>query len=110
MGGGLGESLFEVALLYLTTHLSFLQRVSHFAEMYAKKLGINAQVLKKTLWGDFYLNSKTKRIFKGAQVSLTSHYNSAPVLTCLSRCRPRERSLCLSSSSWTISGLSMKLY
>jgi ribosome assembly protein 1 len=47
--------------------------VGHFAEMYAKKLGIKAAVLNKTLWGDFYLNTKTKRIFKGAQVSLYHH-------------------------------------
>lgn len=35
--------------------------------MYASKLGINKCILKKTLWGDFYLHSKSKRIFKGAQ-------------------------------------------
>ncbi len=43
--------------------------VSDFASMYAKKLGLSERVLQKTLWGDFYLNSKTKRIFRGAQVS-----------------------------------------
>ena len=43
-------------------------RVSHFAELYAKKLGIQADVLRKTLWGDFFLNAKTKRIYRGAQV------------------------------------------
>lgn len=48
----------------------FCCRVNHFAQLYAKKLGINAKVLNKTLWGDYYLNSKTKRILKGAQVSL----------------------------------------
>lgn len=41
--------------------------VSDFASMYAKKLGLSERVLQKTLWGDFYLNSKTKRIFRGAQ-------------------------------------------
>ena len=39
----------------------------HFADIYAKKLGVRADVLKKTLWGDFYLNAKAKRIYKGAQ-------------------------------------------
>ena len=43
-------------------------RVSHFTELYAKKLGIQADVLRKTLWGDFFLNAKTKRIYRGAQV------------------------------------------
>jgi ribosome assembly protein 1 len=40
--------------------------VSHFTELYAKKLGIRSEVLRRTLWGDFYLNTKAKRIFKGA--------------------------------------------
>uniref|UniRef100_A0A1A7YEI2 Elongation factor-like 1 n=1 Tax=Iconisemion striatum TaxID=60296 RepID=A0A1A7YEI2_9TELE len=30
-------------------------------------MGIRAEVLLKTLWGDFYLNAKAKRIMKGAQ-------------------------------------------
>ncbi|EME47847.1 hypothetical protein DOTSEDRAFT_51149 [Dothistroma septosporum NZE10] len=33
-----------------------------FAGLYAKKLGINRSVLEKVLWGDFYLDPKTKRI------------------------------------------------
>ncbi|XP_070543409.1 elongation factor-like GTPase 1 [Ptychodera flava] len=41
--------------------------ISHFADMYASKLNIKADILRKTLWGDFYLNTKTKRIMKGAQ-------------------------------------------
>ncbi|KAL3866062.1 hypothetical protein ACJMK2_043403 [Sinanodonta woodiana] len=41
--------------------------IHHFAELFAKKLGVNSSVLEKTLWGDFYLNSKMKRIQKGAQ-------------------------------------------
>ncbi len=43
--------------------------VNHFAELYAKKLGIRAEILRRTLWGDFFLNTKAKRIFKGAQVT-----------------------------------------
>ena len=39
----------------------------HFADIYAKRLGVRADVLRKTLWGDFYLNTKAKRIYKGAQ-------------------------------------------
>ncbi|XP_030832575.1 elongation factor-like GTPase 1 [Strongylocentrotus purpuratus] len=41
--------------------------INHFAEMYASKLGVRADVLRKTLWGDFYLHTKSKRIMKGAQ-------------------------------------------
>lgn len=46
----------------------FFYSISDFAVLYASKLGINQEVLKRTLWGDFYLNTKTKRIMKGAQV------------------------------------------
>ena len=35
--------------------------------MYSKKLGVKSEILAKTLWGDYYLNTKTKRIMKGAQ-------------------------------------------
>jgi ribosome assembly protein 1 len=35
--------------------------------LYAEKLGVNEKVLQKTLWGDFYLHAKTKRVMKGAQ-------------------------------------------
>ncbi|XP_033634554.1 elongation factor-like GTPase 1 [Asterias rubens] len=42
--------------------------IDHFADMYATKLGVKVEILRKTLWGDFFLNSKTKRIMKGAQV------------------------------------------
>ncbi|GIY80668.1 elongation factor-like GTPase 1 [Caerostris darwini] len=41
--------------------------VSHFAKLFASKLGAKEDVLKRTLWGDFYFNSKTKQILKGAQ-------------------------------------------
>lgn len=40
---------------------------SQFAHLYAEKLGVRKEVLEKTLWGDFYLNVKAKRILKGAQ-------------------------------------------
>lgn len=42
-------------------------RVKDFAKIYAEKLKVNEKVLNKTLWGDYYLNSKSKRIMKGAQ-------------------------------------------
>ena len=37
-----------------------------FATIYSEKLGFSEKVLKKTLWGDFYVNAKTKKIMKGA--------------------------------------------
>ena len=41
--------------------------VKEFAKIFSKKLGFSEKVLLKTLWGDYYVNSKTKRIMKGAQ-------------------------------------------
>lgn len=38
-----------------------------FAHVLSSKLGISEAALKKTLWGDYYLDTKKKRIFKGAQ-------------------------------------------
>jgi len=43
--------------------------VEQFAQLYAKKVGVSATVLQQTLWGDYYLDSKTKTVKKGAQVS-----------------------------------------
>lgn len=39
-----------------------------FAKIYSEKLKVNEKVLNKTLWGDYYLHSKSKRILKGAQL------------------------------------------
>ncbi|KAJ5653819.1 hypothetical protein N7490_000822 [Penicillium lividum] len=36
--------------------------VRQFAAIYEKKLGIKRTVLEKVLWGDFYLDPKTKRV------------------------------------------------
>lgn len=37
-------------------------RVGRFAQMFAAKLGFNESNLRKVLWGDFYLDPKTKRV------------------------------------------------
>ena len=39
-------------------------RVQDFADVYAVKMNMSRKVLNTTLWGDFYLNSKQKKIFK----------------------------------------------
>ena len=36
--------------------------VRQFATMYEKKLGIKRSILERVLWGDFYLDPKTKRV------------------------------------------------
>ncbi|KAL1007501.1 hypothetical protein UPYG_G00087640 [Umbra pygmaea] len=41
--------------------------IQQFAHIYSQKMGIRGDVLQKTLWGDFYLNAKAKKIMKGAQ-------------------------------------------
>lgn len=37
-------------------------RVDQFAGLYEQKLGIKAHLLKKVLWGDYYLDPKTKQV------------------------------------------------
>ncbi|XP_048484589.1 elongation factor-like GTPase 1 [Plutella xylostella] len=41
--------------------------VQTFAKLFSEKLGVKDELLQKVLWGDFYLNTKTKRFMKGAQ-------------------------------------------
>ncbi|MCJ1356765.1 MAG: Cytoplasmic GTPase/eEF2-like protein (ribosomal biogenesis) [Icmadophila ericetorum] len=36
--------------------------VRQFAGLYEKKLGIKRSILEKTLWGDFYIDPKTKKV------------------------------------------------
>nr|XP_026695033.1 elongation factor-like GTPase 1 isoform X1 [Ciona intestinalis]XP_026695034.1 elongation factor-like GTPase 1 isoform X1 [Ciona intestinalis] len=47
----------------------FLQtlRIQHFSRIFSTKLGIREKVLNRTLWGDYYVNNKAKKILKGAQ-------------------------------------------
>nr|XP_055133417.1 elongation factor-like GTPase 1 isoform X5 [Symphalangus syndactylus] len=41
--------------------------IEHFAKIYSQKIGIKKEVLMKTLWGDYYINMKAKKIMKGDQ-------------------------------------------
>ncbi|KAG6927229.1 elongation factor like GTPase 1, partial [Chelydra serpentina] len=41
--------------------------IEHFAKLYSQKIGIKHAVLLKTLWGDYYLNTKAKKIMKADQ-------------------------------------------
>ncbi|XP_045680995.1 elongation factor-like GTPase 1 [Phyllostomus hastatus] len=41
--------------------------IEHFAKIYSQKIGIKKEVLLKTLWGDYYINMKAKKIMKGDQ-------------------------------------------
>ncbi|CAN8005539.1 unnamed protein product, partial [Ixodes hexagonus] len=56
---------------------------SNFAELYSKKLGVKREVLEKTLWGDFYLNVKARRILRGAQAKCKKTLFSQLVLETL---------------------------
>lgn len=42
--------------------------VKTFAEIYLKKLGFSQNALSKTLWGDFYLDMKNKKIASGKKL------------------------------------------
>lgn len=37
-------------------------RISRFAQLYAKKLGMSEEKLNKCLWGDWYLDPREKRV------------------------------------------------
>ena len=50
-------------------------------QLYAKKVGVSAAVLQQTLWGDFYLDTKTKSVKKGAQVSLIKCWHNIYYIT-----------------------------
>jgi len=41
--------------------------IETFADIYAAKLGFRKEALLQTLWGDYYLNAKAKRIMGQAQ-------------------------------------------
>ncbi|XP_060115780.1 elongation factor-like GTPase 1 [Heteronotia binoei] len=41
--------------------------IEHFAKLYSQKIGIKPSILLKTLWGDYYLNTKAKKIMKSDQ-------------------------------------------
>lgn len=49
-------------------HCWFSFRIEHFARIYSQKIGIKKEVLLKTLWGDYYINMKAKKIMKVDQV------------------------------------------
>jgi len=68
MVGLLGMPMTFVILSENALFVFFINRIHHFADLYAKKLSVKREVLMKTLWGDFYFDKKTKRVFKGAQV------------------------------------------
>ncbi|XP_036787930.2 elongation factor-like GTPase 1 isoform X1 [Manis pentadactyla] len=41
--------------------------IEHFAKIYSQKIGIRKELLLKTLWGDYYINMKAKKIMKADQ-------------------------------------------
>ncbi|EJD40898.1 P-loop containing nucleoside triphosphate hydrolase protein [Auricularia subglabra TFB-10046 SS5] len=43
-------------------------RVGKFAQLYAQKLGVREANLRRVLWGDFYLDPKTKRVIGQKQL------------------------------------------
>ncbi len=43
-------------------------RVGKFAQLYSRKLGMNERNLRRALWGDFYLDPKSKRVVTHRQL------------------------------------------
>lgn len=52
-------------------------RVSDFARLFSKRFGLSEKVLTKTLWGDYFLQPKSKRIIR--KKSSDTHANSKPM-------------------------------
>ncbi|CUM53176.1 uncharacterized protein AC631_04874 [Debaryomyces fabryi] len=46
--------------------------INTFAKIYLAKLGFSHSVLSKTLWGDFYLDMKNKKIIPGKKLKTTN--------------------------------------
>ncbi|KAG7665459.1 RIA1 [[Candida] subhashii] len=55
--------------------------IGTFAKIYSKQLGFSQNVLGKTLWGDYYLNMKDKKIIPGKK--LKSTINQKPLFVSL---------------------------
>lgn len=58
--------------------------IQQFANIYSEKMGVDAELLLKSLWGDFYFNVKAKKIVEGAQVNQHTHTQTAPINISLS--------------------------
>ena len=77
--------LISVVVNNVNTCFSF--RIEHFAKIYSQKTGIRKEVLLKTLWGDYYINMKAKKIMKVDQVMWSIVHvdrwsHCCPVKTC----------------------------
>ncbi len=53
-------------VLFASAYDGWAFDLARFAKIFAQKLGFSEKVLSKTLWGDYYVNAKAKRIMKGA--------------------------------------------
>lgn len=49
---------------FASAHDGWAFRVGQFADLYAAKLGFKASALTRALWGDYRIDSKTKRIMR----------------------------------------------
>ncbi|KAL0270767.1 UNVERIFIED_CONTAM: hypothetical protein PYX00_008065 [Menopon gallinae] len=54
-------------VIFASAYDGWAFEIRNFAKLYAAKLGVKEEILNKTLWGDYYLNTKTSKILKGAQ-------------------------------------------
>lgn len=62
MDGDLGVFLFFF-FVWKRVWFNILDRIEQFCKLYEAKLGIKSQILRKTLWGEYYFNPKTKKIY-----------------------------------------------
>lgn len=58
-----------MTVICTASNIFFPSSIHHFASQFSAKLGMNKEVLNKTLWGDYYITTKAgqKRIMSGAR-------------------------------------------
>ncbi len=54
-------------VIFASAYEGWAFNLRRFAKIYSEKLGCNESALLKTLWGDFFIHMKAKKILRGAQ-------------------------------------------
>eukprot|EP01120_Amphizonella_sp_Union-15-10_P011452 TRINITY_DN485_c0_g2_i1.p1 TRINITY_DN485_c0_g2~~TRINITY_DN485_c0_g2_i1.p1 ORF type:complete len:977 (-),score=196.50 TRINITY_DN485_c0_g2_i1:39-2969(-) len=51
-------------VVFASAYYNWGFRIDQFCDIYSQKLGIKRDILKKTLWGNYFFHPKTKKIYK----------------------------------------------
>ena len=69
----LGLQLF-IKIAHCFAHPLRKSQSLYYAKIYSATMGFSEAVLKKTLWGDFFINTTTKKIMKGEPTSFRQFF------------------------------------